>query len=404
MSLSASTTIVPNAPLAASVNAETAPPLITQPVVLLIPYIMKHQEPQIREAAQLIPNMQVLMSVWLEPQRDYKPDHQALNTTVQRTWTFRKKWKHESGFEDNLQVHFPYDTLFQLRRLKPAVVVSYELGARSLFAAIYRLLHRRSRLVLAINVSEHTERSWSRRRVLMRKYLLKCADVVTYQGTSGQRYLQSLEVPSLKLQHVPYVAHPAMLHSGSTVRPPETRRRFIFVGQFTERKAPVAFLSVLSKWCSDHPNRPVEISMVGRGPLQSKIELMQHPSNLRVNMIGSVAPEKLGEQYALHGIMVFPTLADEWGLVVDEALHSGLPILSSIYAQGTLDLVVEGENGWQFTPDDEQNTYAAIDRVMAASDDDLNRMASIGRTSVAHRTPEFGGKCLVKAIQAALDS
>ncbi len=92
-------------------------------VVLLIPYIMKHQEPQIREANQLIPKLKVLMSVWLEPQRDYKPDHQALDTTVQKTWTIKKKWKHESGFEDNLNVHFPYDTFFQLRRLKPSAVV-----------------------------------------------------------------------------------------------------------------------------------------------------------------------------------------------------------------------------------------------------------------------------------------
>ncbi len=399
-----SPTTAPNTQPTANDRTVIVRPTVSKPVVLLIQYIMKHQEPQIREAAQRIPGMKILMSVWIEPQRDYKPDHQALDTTVQKTWTIRKKWKHEAGFEDNINVHFPYDTFFQLRRLKPAVVVSYELGARSIFAAVYRLLHRRSRLVLAINVSEHTERSWSRSRLLLRKILLRCADVVTYQGSSCERYLQGLGVPPPKLQHVPYVAHPAMLHSGSTLRNSSQRRRMIFVGQFTERKAPILFLNILRKWCVDHPDQQVEISMVGRGPLQSAIESMQHPSNLTVNMIGSVPPEKLSEQYASHGIMVFPTLADEWGLVVDEAMHSGLPILSSIYAQGTLDLVVEGENGWQFTPDNEQNTYAAIDRVMATSDDDLNRMAANGRMSVADRTPEFGGECLVKAIQAALET
>jgi glycosyltransferase involved in cell wall biosynthesis len=365
---------------------------------------MKHQEPQIQEAALLIPKLKVLMSVWLEPQRDYKPDHQALDTTVQKTWTIKKKWKHESGFEDSLNVHFPYDTFFQLRKLKPAVVLSYELGARSIFAALYRFFHRRSKLVLAIHVSEHTERSWSRGRILMRKILLKFADVVTYQGSSCKRYLRSLGVPESKLRHLPYVANPVMLYKGATHREPSQRRRMIFVGQFTERKAPILFLNVLSKWCVDHPDRQVEISMVGRGPLRSSIESFEAPSNLKINMIGSVPPEKLGEHYAAHGTMIFPTLADEWGLVVDEALHSGLPILSSIYAQGTLDLVVEGYNGWQFTPDDEKNAYAAIDRVMATSDDELNRMASNGRACIAHRTPEFGGECLVRVIQSALDS
>ncbi len=238
----------------------------------------------------------------------------------------------------------------------------------------------------------------------MRKFLLKFADIVTYQGSSCKRYLRSLGVPESKLRHLPYVAHPVMLYTGPTHREPSQRRRLLFVGQLTERKAPILFLNVLRKWCLDHPDRHVEISMIGRGPLQSSIESFETPSNLKINTIGSVPPEKLGDHYASHGIMVFPTLADEWGLVVDEALHSGLPILSSIYAQGTLDLVVEGHNGWQFTPDDEQNAYAAIDRVMSTSDDELNRMASKGRTGVAHRTPEFGGECLVRAIQAALDS
>jgi glycosyltransferase involved in cell wall biosynthesis len=379
------------------------PKAIPQRVVMLIAYIMKHQEPQFREAVRWVPNLKLLLSVFIEPQRDYRPDHQALDISVQKTWTLRKKWQHSAGFEDNLQVHFPYDTYFQLRKLRPAVVISHELGARSIFAAIYRLLHRKSRLVLMVYVSEQTEKSWSRFRVGLRKILLRCADIVTYQGSSGKRYLQSLNVPIERLKYCPYVANPAMVYHGSTSRDPSCRRKLLYVGQLTQRKAPDLFLKSLIAWCHDHPTEAVWLSFVGRGPLQAELEKAAKPNNLHVEMLGSVAPEKLPEIYGQHGIAVFPTLADEWGLVVDEALHSGLPVLSSEYAQATLDLVEDGKNGWRFLPDQLASTYHTITRLMTTSHDDLNAMAEYGRQSVAERTPEYGAKFLSTAVAEALE-
>ena len=51
------------------------------------------------------------------------------------------------------------------------------------------------------------------------------------------------------------------------------------------------------------------------------------------------------------GVLVFPTLADEWGLVVNEALAAGVPVLGSLYSQAVEELVRDGENGWTFRPD-----------------------------------------------------
>jgi glycosyltransferase involved in cell wall biosynthesis len=377
---------------------------IADRVVLLINYVMKHQEPQFRELAKLVPDLRLLLSVLVEPQRDYKPQLSELNVIIQKNLTVSKKWNHESGFEDNLNLQLPYDTFFQLYRLRPKVVVSYELGLRSILGAMYRTVFRRSRLVLAVYVSEHTERSWSRGRTFLRKRLLKRADVVTYQGSSCKRYLLSLGVPECRLKHNPYTAHPDMLYRGSTHREPAPRRKLLCVGQLTQRKAPDKLLGTLSRWCQDHPHQSVEINFVGRGPLQQELESARYPDNLKVRFLGSVAPQTMPEVMSQHGIMVFPTLADEWGLVVDEALHSGLPVFASEYAQATLDLIREGENGWRFQPDDQESMYAAIDRMLNCDDDTLNTMAANGRSSVAHRTPEYSGRCLADAIDAARQS
>ena len=376
---------------------------MTQRVVLLINYIRKDQEAAFVEAVRWVPNLTFLLSVLIEPQRDYTPELKQLDVRLQKTWTIRRKWKHQSGFEDDQHVHVPLDTLNQLRRLKPDVVVSYELGMRSVVSVIYRLLHRRSRLVLAVFVSEHTEKSWSGLRVLIRKGLLRCADIVTYHGQSGKRYLESLGVPTSRLRFLPYSAHPKMLYDGPTTRAPSIRRRLLYVGQFTTRKAPVQMLEVLSRWCRSHPDRTMEISMVGRGPLQRTIESTVYPPNLRMTMLGSVAPGGMPEVFAQHGVLVFPTLADEWGLVVDEALHSGLPVLSSEYGQATLELVVEGQNGWRFRPNVDDELYDAIDRMMQVDLPDLDRMAARGRADVAARTPAHVGEQLAEVTRAALE-
>jgi glycosyltransferase involved in cell wall biosynthesis len=378
--------------------------LVSQRVALLINYIRKDQEATFVEALRWLPNLTFLLSVLIEPQRDYDPELNQLDVRLQKTWTLRRKWRHKSGFSDDLHVHLPVDTFGRLRQLRPDVIVSYELGMRSLMSAAYRLTHRRSRLVLAVFVSEQTERSWTAPRVQLRKQLLRVADVVTYHGSSGKRYLESLGVPTSKLRLLPYAAHPTMVYHGPTERVPSVRRRLLYVGQFTARKAPLRMLEVLSRWCRSHPDRVVEISMVGRGPLRDTIEAVKYPANLEVTMVGSVAPAQMPDILARHGVMVFPTLADEWGLVVDEALHSGLPVLASEYGQATLDLVIEAQNGWRFRPDVGDELYDAIDRMMQVDLGELDRMAARGRADVAERTPAWAGERLAEVVHAALAS
>lgn len=373
-------------------------------VTLLINYITKHQEVTFAEALRWLPKLTCLLSVWIEPQRDYQPELGQLPVVIQKNWTFRRTWKHAAGFADEQNIQIPYDTWFQLRRLKPDVIVSYELGARSLLSALYRLTHRRSRLALAVFVSEHTERSYSGLRRWARRRLLACADVVTFEGTSCWRYLRQLGVPENKLVPLCYTADPRMLHHGSTDRPANQRHRLLFVGQLTARKAPLQLIERLGHWCQKHPERTIELSMVGRGPLLAEIEAMPRPANLHITMLGSLPPTQLPSVLAEHGVMVFPTLADEWGMVVDEALHSGLPVLASEYAQATLELVQEGVNGWRFRPDHVDEFDAAIDRMMSCSAEQLGRMAQAGRESVARRTPAWGGARLALAVQAALQS
>ena len=56
----------------------------------------------------------------------------------------------------------------------------------------------------------------------------------------------------------------------------------------------------------------------------------------------------MAEVYAKASLFAFPTLADEWGVVVNEAMAAGLPVLGSIYSQAVEELVEDGVSGWVF--------------------------------------------------------
>ena len=86
--------------------------------------------------------------------------------------------------------------------------------------------------------------------------------------------------------------------------------------------------------------------------------------------------------------MVFPTLADTWGLVVNEAMAMGLPVLGSIKSQAVMELIEDGVSGWWFDPMSPRDMDRAVDRALQASRETLSRMAERARDRARQVTPE----------------
>jgi glycosyltransferase involved in cell wall biosynthesis len=217
-------------------------------------------------------------------------------------------------------------------------------------------------------------------------------------GTSGKNYLLSLGFPRERIFPEPYCAEISSHLALPLKREPSVARRLLYVGQLTTRKGLQPFLTVLSEWLQKHSLERCEFWIAGDGPLRGELEKFPAPPQLRLRFLGSVAYEKLPELYAQGGIFVFPTLADEWGVVVNEALAAGLPILGSLYSQAMEELVHDGLNGWTFRPDHPEEMYGALDRAMAAPEEQLDKMRRAGRERIRALSPEYGAKCYLEAI------
>ena len=373
-------------------------------VVFLTHYIPLYQVRVLQSIAARVRDFHVLLSTPIEPNRDFSIDWGGLNVDVQKTWTVRRRWKQRSSgkaaqFNDELFVHVPYDTQSRLQALHPDVVMSLELGVRSLGATHYCRRNPAARSILCTYMSEHTERDRGLARSFLRRRLVRRADALTYNGPSCKRYLQQLGVPEEKMFHLPYAADDRTAYRGPVDRDDQTTRlRFLCVGQLSERKGVVPMVRQLAQYCSAHPQQQIQLRLAGDGPLRPELERMALPANLNLSLLGNIPSSDLAKELSRAGAVIAPTLADEWLLVVNEALQAGVPVIGSLYAQAVTALIQDDVNGWQYDPANESSLGNALQRYVQLASPTLAELRIRCRESVAERTPRWAAAGAVDAI------
>lgn len=371
-------------------------------LAILTNMIPPYRQPVLLCLAERYAHMRVLVSTRIESNRSWGLHWDGLDVVLQKTVTVRGKWRHPKGFKERLFIHIPVDTVSQLQKFNADVVLSAEMGLRTLLSLLYCRLSRGAKLIVWAEISEESEQGRGGLRRALRLMLARHTDAFIVYGDSGARYVRKLNVPDFKIFVVPYSTDVRRFAQCSLERTDHQARRLLYVGQLIDRKGLFPFLAALSRWAIAHPDRLIELSIAGDGPLRDQLERLSTPSNLVLEMLGDLRYEDVPEVYANSGIFVFPTLADTWGLVVNEALASGLPVLGSLYSQAVEMLVEDEQNGWTFHPNGPEQTYNVIDRCLNTSLEKLGEMRSRARTVAVEQTPEYVSNLIDRAVMACV--
>lgn len=113
------------------------------------------------------------------------------------------------------------------------------------------------------------------------------------------------------------------------------------IGQFIPRKGFDVLLNSASQI-----DKTTGVYIVGGIPTAEYIELQEKLKLDNVHFVGFKTKAELAEYYAAADIYVMPTREDIWGLVINEAMAYGLPIVSSDACIAALEMVIDGENGY----------------------------------------------------------
>jgi glycosyltransferase involved in cell wall biosynthesis len=370
-------------------------------VVLLVNMIPPYRLPVFEALAHRVGQLLVWISTPMEPDRQWQPEWGRLNVEVQRSLTLSQSTQHPHGFLDKQFVHIPYDTIPRLQRVRPDVVITSELGLRTALAAVW-CAATSTPLAMVVHVSESSERGRDRDRVrrMLRRTLLRRADVVFVPGQSGARYVRRLGADPDRLRVVPGVSplkDPVPVEVGR-----DGGRRLLYAGQLIERKGIVPFVEALGRWGLRHPEERVSLRIVGTGPEATRLERVPLPGNVTVDMAAPLPYERMAEVYRTADVFALPTLADEWGMVVNEAMSIGLPVLGSRHSQAVEELVEEGVNGWTFVPDRPEAVDEALERVLRTPPEQLARMGAAARGRVRFLTPEYVADEFADGLDMAL--
>lgn len=108
--------------------------------------------------------------------------------------------------------------------------------------------------------------------------------------------------------------------------------------------------------------------------------------------------------YAHAGAFVHASTTEQWGLVVNEAMACGLPVMVSNRVGCARDLVAEGRNGFTFDPLDVAQLAGLLERMAAMPEQERAGMGETGREIIGHWGPERFASGLMAAAQKAIET
>ena len=176
------------------------------------------------------------------------------------------------------------------------------------------------------------------------------------------------------------------------------RRYFISVGRIVKAKG---IFDLLEAYARLAPELRAEVGLViaGDGPERAELEAMArdiYPG--AVHFAGFVHRDELATYYALAECFVLPTHSDPWGLVVNEAMACGLPVICSEVAGCAADLV--RSNGRLVEAGNVEQLAETMNEI--AGDGDLRRaMGGDSEELIANYSPELCAAGIAEATVTA---
>jgi glycosyltransferase involved in cell wall biosynthesis len=119
----------------------------------------------------------------------------------------------------------------------------------------------------------------------------------------------------------------------------------------------------------------------------------------QVNFAGLKTAKETVLYYAFAGCFVLPSTREPWGLVVNEAMASGLPVIVSSRCGCVEDLVEPGGNGFLFDPAHDGELTDRMLTIAESSPRVIGKMGQRSREIIAGYTPEHWAAEVARAVQ-----
>lgn len=191
-----------------------------------------------------------------------------------------------------------------------------------------------------------------------KKFLMEKATLYLSGMQGESEYFLGYGATAETLRHYPFTSlhedqiysAPATLEEKRKLRKElriEGKRMAIFVGQFIHRKGLDALIRA---W--EHVDPDTILVAVGGEPTEEYKNISQAAGLRNICYAGFLDKKTIQKYYRAADVFVLPTREDTWGLVINEAMACGLPVITTDRCVAGLQLIENGINGYIIPVDD----------------------------------------------------
>jgi glycosyltransferase involved in cell wall biosynthesis len=194
---------------------------------------------------------------------------------------------------------------------------------------------------------------------LKSRYMLSQFDGYLAVGAHADEYLRQFCAADSPIVRSPHcVDNDRFRQDAGVLRTPESRARLraaigasaddfvvLFAGKFQPRKRPLDAVRAVARLGSS-----AVLMMVGDGPLAAEARAEAERGHVRLAWQGFLNQSQLPAAFAAADVLLVPSSWESWGLVVNEALASGVPCVVTTRVACAPDLIVDGVTGFTAEP------------------------------------------------------
>jgi glycosyltransferase involved in cell wall biosynthesis len=232
----------------------------------------------------------------------------------------------------------------QLRAFAPDVVVTDQFNPTHLYAFGYAMFKG----VAHVPMTDGTwlsEQALSRAHWLVRRFVYARSSAFVSASIGGQKLYESYGIPAERC----FKSYLCIDNDAYLQTPEPAKKKFdlIFCGRIVPEKGPLFALRVAQE-TAKKLGRPIRMLFVGAGSEEARVKAFAtlQPNLVEAEFHGFALQHDLPALYRSARVFLFPTQADVWGVVANEACAAGLPVIVSPYAGVAGELVIGGDNGF----------------------------------------------------------
>jgi len=264
-----------------------------------------------------------------------------------------------------------------LREVQPTAILTLGYSSRFDRGVLWESLRTGRPLLFRGETTDHARsRSWWRQIVrdgLLRRFYRRCARLL-YIGNNSYDHYRRLGCTERQLVFSPYCVATDVFQTSEEdrARLRDAARQqlgiaanalvILFSGKLVQRKGVDLLIDAVQK-LAQQCQQPVDLVLLGDGELREQLECAAREKSVAVHFVGFQNQTKLSPYYHAADMLALPSRESEtWGLVVNEALHHGVPCVVSDKVGCAPDLVIPGQTGEVFSHTEPMGLHTAMSR------------------------------------------